>query len=644
VSEVGRSGGNGGAARGSGAADFEAGLAASRTGDLQAAESAFKRADAAGNPSAAACLGLILESRGDLAGAEAAYQRAASREDWFGAFRLGQLYAGRDDWDGAQRIWIQSEGYVRTDGPYELDELLLGDRVAEAGKTPGPSTPALLSPVLIGAITVLIALVATFLGYNANVGLPFVPVRTLHVDLSDGSDLVVGNDVLNGGYRIGYVSSMRPITLPTGAPAAQLTLALSTGQQGKIPVDSTATILSRSALGLKYLEITPGDSRRVFADGATMPITQTAVPVRLDQIFDGQPPQVRSAIQQDLLQSGDLFAGRGSAINDTLHALPTLLGNLTPVAKYLAAPSTNLTDFFNALDGFTKTVAPIAEDNVKLFGDLGTTLESISASNNALEETISRTASALAVGTRSLATQQPFLANLTTFGHEFSPATYALRTALPVLDPAIAAGAQTLKLTPPLDSDVNDVMQALKQLAQSPGTDIALNGLSATVHVLNPTVRYLGPFVTVCNDWNYWWTDLAGDVDEATDFGFAQRALFMLGNPAQTNNVGTLGATAPPDGGGAAYLPLVGGDEFDHSPDYGAAVESNGDADCETGQRGYPKKENHNDPEGRDFQTDSNGPTDLGTTFTGINHVPTGETFSRNPEIGPTAPTYPGSN
>jgi len=343
-----------------------------------------------------------------------------------------------------------------------------------------------------------------------------------------------------------------------------------------------------------------------------------------------------------LLQSGDLFAGRGSAINDTLAALPSLLGNLRPVAKYLAAPSTNITGFFHSLDDFTKTVAPVAEDNVKLFGDLGTTLEAISSSNRSLDETISRTASTLAVGIRSLAAQQPFLANLTILGNDLSPATYALRTALPVLDPVIAAGASTLKLTPPLDSKLNGVLQALKTLAQAPGTDVALNGLSATVHELNPTVRYLGPFVTVCNDWNYWWTNLAGDVDEATDFGFAQRALFMLGNPAQTNNVGTLGATAPPDGGGAAYLPLVGGDEYAHSPDYGAAVEPNGDADCETGQRGYPKKLNGADPKSRDFVTDSHYPEDVGTTFTGINHVPKGETFSRDPEIGATAPTYPG--
>ena len=31
------------------------------------------------------------------------------------------------------------------------------------------------SPVLIGAVTVLIAIIAVFIAYNANSGLPFVP-------------------------------------------------------------------------------------------------------------------------------------------------------------------------------------------------------------------------------------------------------------------------------------------------------------------------------------------------------------------------------------------------------------------------------------------------------------------------------------
>ena len=57
------------------------------------------------------------------------------------------------------------------------------------------SANAFANPVLIGAVTVLAALVAVFLAYSANQGLPFVPTSELKVDISNGSNLVVGNDV-----------------------------------------------------------------------------------------------------------------------------------------------------------------------------------------------------------------------------------------------------------------------------------------------------------------------------------------------------------------------------------------------------------------------------------------------------------------
>ena len=83
----------------------------------------------------------------------------------------------------------------------------------------------------------------------------------------------------------------------------------------------------------------------------------------------------------------------------------------------------------------------------------------------------------------------------------------------------------------------------------------------------------------------------------------------------------------------------MGGNEYLHGPLYGAAIDSNGNADCETGQRGYPKQLNHFDPQGRNLDTDQHTPGDQGPTFAGQAHVPTGETFSRNPITGPqTAP------
>ncbi len=45
------------------------------------------------------------------------------------------------------------------------------------------------SPLLIGAVTTLIVVVAVFLSYNANNGLPFVPTYNIKVELPEASGL-----------------------------------------------------------------------------------------------------------------------------------------------------------------------------------------------------------------------------------------------------------------------------------------------------------------------------------------------------------------------------------------------------------------------------------------------------------------------
>ena len=77
------------------------------------------------------------------------------------------------------------------------------------------------SPVLIGATTVLIALVAVFIAYNANSGLPFVPTYDLKAELPSGGKLVKGNEVRVGGFRVGVVKDLTPEVRDRERPAAR---------------------------------------------------------------------------------------------------------------------------------------------------------------------------------------------------------------------------------------------------------------------------------------------------------------------------------------------------------------------------------------------------------------------------------------
>jgi len=605
-------------------------------GDMDEAEAAYRRADEQGDGTAAAYAGLFAEARGRLDDAEAAYRRADERGDGYGAFRLGLLQSRAGDWEAARESWQRADERGYEHPPFDPVTL------KTAGRQRPPVPPgelqrsAFANPVLIGAVTVLVAIVAVFLAYNANTGLPFVPTRQLKVDFPNGVALVAGNDVDQGSYRVGLVSEMHPVEGPNGTILAQATLQLNEAN-GKVPIDSRATIAPRSLLGLKYVELTYGHSSRVFPDGATMSESHTSVPVQFDDINQMFDARTRPAIQRNLAGYGDVLTARGSALNDTIASLPSLFGHLRPVAQYLSDPHTELTRFLGALKGFFSTVSPVARVNARWFTDQATTFAAISKNPGALEATIRESPPTLAVSTASLKVQQPFLVDLTRFSDFMAPATVALRKALPDVNPALAAGIRVLPRTPVMNARLQGVLTALQKLAEDPGTNVAINGLGGTVNTLNPTIRYLGPFVTACNAWNYMWVEIADLVSEQTNFGMAQRALINFANQ-QKNSVGSLPADQPANG---ELVPPGQTPEYLHGPVYASAVANNGNADCEALQRGYPLKLNHLDPRQRNLDADAHTPGNQGQTWTGLAKVPAGETFSRNPTVGPQLPFVP---
>jgi ABC-type transporter Mla subunit MlaD len=621
---------------------FEEGNRLAREGQYDRAEECYLKAAEQGHPTGAAYAGVFAESHRDREQAEQLYRQADEAGDGFGAFRLGLALSLRGEWDAASEAWERAEERGHERPPFNPAALAAGGEERPARSGAESTRSAFANPVLLGAVTVLVLLIGIFLAYNSNSGFPFVPTRQLKVDIPNGTSLLPGNQVeAGGGADIGTVSSMHPVRLPSGQTVAQLVLQL-TESYGPIPADSHVSIDTRSVLGLKFVNLHRGSSRRMLPDGATLPASHTTIPVQFDDINKLFDAKTRPAVQKDLVGFGDTLAARGSSLNDTFAALPALLGHLEPVARYLSDPNTQLTRFFVALNGFFSTVSPVSQVNAQLFGDQGTTFEAISRSASDLENTIRESPPTLDVSTASLKAQQPFLVDLTTFSHAMQPATSSLKAALPQLDPALEAGIRVLPRTPSMNVRLEGVLRSLKALALDPGSNQALNGLSTAVGILNPMIRYLGPFVTVCNTWSYFWADLADTVSQPTSIGASQRALIMFGNH-QTNNVGSQGATAAANGykPGDVPDPTKADAEYTHGPAYGAAVTNQGLADCETGQRGYPLVVNHLDPKHRLLNYDAHTPGTQGMNFTGLSRVPPGETFTRRPTTGPQLPAIP---
>src|SRR2546428_1743577 len=115
------------------------------------------------------------------------------------------------------------------------------------------------SPVLVGAVTTLIVIVSVFLAYNANNGLPFVPTYNLRAQLPGGANLVPGNEVRIGGFRVGIVDKIGAGTeVFNGQPRSIAVVRMKIDKTAQpLARDTTVLVRPRPALGLKYIQLTP---------------------------------------------------------------------------------------------------------------------------------------------------------------------------------------------------------------------------------------------------------------------------------------------------------------------------------------------------------------------------------------------------
>jgi len=487
------------------------------------------------------------------------------------------------------------------------------------------------NPVFIGAVTTLVVVVAVLLAYNANKGLPFIPTFQLKVDTPNAARLVVGNEVREGGFRIGQVEAIEPVA--GSRTGAELTLQLDTSAT-PLPNDSSIRIRPRSALGLKYVEVVRGRSSHALADGATITASASAVGPELDDFFSVFDPRTRDNVDRNLDYFGTALAGRGEAINRTLASLPELFGDLPPVARTLANPDTQLRRLVSESGDVARILAPLSDTFAQGFSGMADTFGGLSEDPQALKATIAATPATLDEGIASLPDTRPFLADLAGISDEVRGTARELRRSLPAINRAIAAGTPVLRRTPQFTDDLRGTLRALRDLARSPTTDIGLAGLTSTMKTLNPTLKYVGPHVTVCNYFTYFWTFIADHISDEDATGTVERIQVKVAPLLQPNSMAVLGAAAPANGGTVDPLTktLSGDAAVLHDQLYNAAIDSGGNADCESGQRGYPGRAATGFPADSNIAVDSRSPGNQGPTFKGRAHVPAGQTFSSRPD------------
>ena len=403
------------------------------------------------------------------------------------------------------------------------------------------------SPLLIGAITTLIVVVAVYLSYNANNGLPFVPTYNIKVALPQTSGLQSSNVVRVGGSRVGIVKRLEAHQNPSNGQVTAIAELKLEKKVEPLPVDTTASVQSLSSIGEKYLQLEKGHSPRGLKAGQTIPVSQVREPVNIEDLFNMFDAKTRTANQVQLNNFGDGLAGRGLGLNNTIATLRPLLTNAIPVFHNLAAPATDLHELFVALDRVSSQAASVTVQQAALYVELDKFFSAwAGVASPYLERATVLGPPSLEQAIHSLPFQAKLTENSTEFMHLLRPSASLLVSVAPPLAHAVTVGAVNLNAATALNSQLASNAQALQAFAENPIVPVALEDFTQTLTIGNPVLAGLAPEQANCNYLTLAFRNLASLTSENIGLGTLSRASIVL-SPNGPNNEG-FPSSAPANG------------------------------------------------------------------------------------------------
>jgi phospholipid/cholesterol/gamma-HCH transport system substrate-binding protein len=159
------------------------------------------------------------------------------------------------------------------------------------------------SPVAIGIVALVVALIALFLGFTKDI--PFTRPFEVKAVFQSANSIRPSSPVRIAGVEVGKVKSVEP---QAGTNAAVVTLSIN---KDGLPIHADATAKIRPRIFLEgnfFVDLKPGTPEAPdLGDGDTIKVTQTATPVQLDEVLTA----LQSDSRQDLK---DLLDGLAVAL------------------------------------------------------------------------------------------------------------------------------------------------------------------------------------------------------------------------------------------------------------------------------------------------------------------------------------------
>ncbi len=334
-----------------------------------------------------------------------------------------------------------------------------------------------------------------FLWISFGGSIPLAPQGyRIQAEFSDAVQLAQESDVRISGVSIGKVISVS-LDRRTGLTRAVMEL---DSQYAPRPSDTRAILREKSLLGETYVELSPGTrTAPPLPDGGTIPRTQIAPTVQLDQILSTFDPETRRAFSTWMQQDGIALTGRGEQFNAAFYYLYPFATNTDKVLSVLhrdsAATSTLLRDggaVFSALSRSPSQLQGFVRNSNAVFA-------ATAAQDAALANTVRAFPSFLEATRLTVARVDQFAATATPLINELRPAAVQL-------SPALEA---SVTLAP----ELRDLMVNLAPLtsASKAGVPALERFLDDSVPWLRRLSPYLGNLVPVIDYINSYRRELA---------------------------------------------------------------------------------------------------------------------------------------
>jgi len=221
--------------------------------------------------------------------------------------------------------------------------------MAAFGKV-GPGLLRALALAVVGVI--VIAAVMTLRGGPDQ--------KTLVASFPRTVSIYEGSDVRVLGVPVGTVDTVEPA-------GTTVKVTMSYDSSVKIPADAKAAIIAPSVVGDRYVQLTPVyEKGAVLQDGASLPESDTGVPLELDQIYqslddiavalgpDGANKE--GALTRLLRSTAANFGGQGEQFKETIHNLARFTSTLDNNKEALFGAASQIERFVNALKQNDQTV------------------------------------------------------------------------------------------------------------------------------------------------------------------------------------------------------------------------------------------------------------------------------------------------